>query len=366
MKTVATVGVVLGVVLGASTAMADGKMYSRETVPPEIPYQRALILFRDGTQTMILQSQYRAPNGTIEPSMGWVVPVPAVPQLGSMPADDASRLFSQLGRWTSPRATRLREYAMLAWWVGTVAVTIVALALRLGPWAARVAERRVAWDRMAMLGIAGCMFSLLLLPTLGHARGLSSVEVVVEQKVGVYDVQVVRSSDSGGLVEWLNGHAFRFTGADRAAFDSYLARGWCFVVARMDPRADTDAREVVSSGLAAPLIMRFATPRAVYPLALTATGGHDTEVLIYVASQHKMRVNGDLELRHAGYLEGERMYDTLRTAIPDGFFSDGELQSGYTSICKFKGRLTPEQMRKDAEFTEAADDEPYRSHEIVW
>lgn len=35
-------------------------------------------------------------------------------------------------------------------------------------------------------------------------------------------------------------------------------------------------------------------------------------------------------------------------------------------LCKFKGRLTPEQMKQDLIFEPAADNEPYRETKVVW
>ena len=45
-------------------------------------------------------------------------------------------------------------------------------------------------------------------------------------------------------------------------------------------------------------------------------------------------------------------------------FKDWEKKLGY--LCKFKGFLTPEQMKTDLEFVRAGDDEPYREHVYVW
>ena len=60
-----------------------------------------------------------------------------------------------------------------------------------------------------------------------------------------------------GLIGWLNKNDFKFGDRDRAAFDSYISKGWCFVVAIINPSTGEEERRIVSEGLAAPLILRF-------------------------------------------------------------------------------------------------------------
>jgi hypothetical protein len=94
MKRIATA---LMVVCTTVTALADGKMFWREEVPPTIPYQRALILYREGIQTLVLQSRYEVPKAGAKAPIGWVVPVPAPPEIASMSAESTRYMFLNLG-----------------------------------------------------------------------------------------------------------------------------------------------------------------------------------------------------------------------------------------------------------------------------
>jgi hypothetical protein len=93
----------------AMPAIGDGKMFWREKVPPTIPYQRALILFKDGTETLVLQSKYEIPKKETKASLGWVVPAPAVPEVATMRADAAQHMFLTLNLMSRPRVTSISD-----------------------------------------------------------------------------------------------------------------------------------------------------------------------------------------------------------------------------------------------------------------
>jgi hypothetical protein len=78
--------------LSVGIAQADGKLYSMDRVPPGIPFQRALILFHDGNETMLVQSRFLDAGVSTNPAYGWVVPSPAVPELASMSSDECEDL----------------------------------------------------------------------------------------------------------------------------------------------------------------------------------------------------------------------------------------------------------------------------------
>jgi hypothetical protein len=210
---------------------------------------------------------------------------------------------------------------------------------------------------------------LLLIPVYLHLgyryrTAALGVDVIAAERVGIYDVRVVRSGDPNALISWLNANEFMFTHEDRAVFDAYISRGWCFVVAKIPPRLEQVDWQIVSEGLAAPLILRFPHPNPVYPLALTGTVGHETQILLYLAGGTKMSCGDRLALRFSGKLWDGRLDPLLTEAEPNGFFRPQDLSSLY--LCKFKATLTPGEMTTDIDFRFAGDTTDYQEHIVEW
>jgi len=335
-------------------AHSDGKFYWNDRAPFWIPYQRGIILFDGKRETLLLQSKYEVPKKPRGGTMGWVVPVPTVPELASMDPDSALRLFLHLTRRSQPDVTRVSRVLLLIGGVlGLIVFVLTLFVCRRSP--RTVTIRNVAVIFM-ILGLLATM--LLFAPTLGVPR----VEVVKGERVGIYDVRVIRSDQPRAIVEWLNANGFRFTEADTKAFAQYVQHGWCFVVAKLGPSADKQKHEITMEGLAAPLIMRFPTETPVYPLALTATTGRKTKVLLYVAAQRKVACDERMELQYAGELRSGMPMPA--ETDPEDFFSETDLALSF--ICRFQATLTPEQMQTDLTFRFAPDNEPHRHHVVRW
>jgi hypothetical protein len=352
----------------AAPVLADGKFYTyEEEIPPEIPYQRALLMFARGQETLILQSKYQV-AGSSAGDLGWVVPVPSVPDLASMEARAARAMFDGLDLISYPKVTRIGSLLL----GGLVFLLLVGLpmfffvgVLSLLVRSCRPTRRQwgllVGW---AILGGLALMYVFLwMLPIGGAAGGIEGVEVIKAEQVGIYDVQVLRSDDATALLDWLDQHQFRFDEADTQAFDEYLRQGWVFVVARIDPSAAQGGEEVVSEGLVAPLILRFQAEAPVYPLALTATTGHPTQILLYLLGEDKWEDDGRLDLHYAGAAPSRAGLLDYEVE-PEGFFDDAE--GTFPVLCKFKGTLSPEEMREDLTFTLAKDYKPYRKWVVTW
>ena len=356
------------------TTQADGIFLWRERVPPSIPYQRALIMHRNNVETLILQSRYQAPPGSTSESLGWVVPVPAVPELASMGAASAQSLFRDLSLQTRPSVTRVSVVLTIVLYICSACAGFLLIAL---PAAThdirRLARFKPRWPRLTVLSGAAllmCTFTCFLLPALSKGTDSTGVETITTKSVGIYDVSVIRSQNASALIAWLNEHSFQFTAKDEAAFDASIKKGWCFVVAVVRAQSSPNTNASLSEGLANPLILRFPHDAPVYPLALTGTGGFDTEVLIYMIADHAMTAGDVLPLRYARS-QDQSVPSALLNANcidPPTFFDQDETTALFknATICKFKGTLTPAQMSQDLVFQQAASDEPYREHLVIW
>ncbi|MBN8456790.1 MAG: DUF2330 domain-containing protein [Verrucomicrobia bacterium] len=347
----------------AAEALADGKMFA-EKVPTTIPYQRAIILHTGETQTLVLQSQYQIPGASDTKALGWVVPVPAPPQITSVPTEQANLAFFWIDRATSPRVTRIGGIMWVPLFWSAVAafpVCLVGALLTLN-------QTRKRWLIGIAISIPIALVAILWPGTQSSKAGASGVETLKSQQAGIYDVKVIRAKAAADVLAWLNENAFRFGPDDEAAIQGYLDRGWVFTVAKIRPSTEPPKSSQMSDGLADPLILRFPAPNPIYPLALTATGGHDTEVLIYLASDIPRIGDGRLPLRYAGKgLPAGALCD-LMPAQDEGFGTNDELsgKSPFTRIAKFKGTLTPDQMRKDLEFLPDPKQTDYREHIFRW
>src|SRR4030043_1442775 len=132
-------------------AFGDGKFF-HERIPVGIPYQRAVLLLEDGTETLILQSKYKTTEIDDANSIGWVVPVPAVPELASMDADYAKMLFFSLSRRSQPIVVNLVYITIL---MGVIAIISILITKA-------VKSPTMKWWRITAGATSGCLLILLL------------------------------------------------------------------------------------------------------------------------------------------------------------------------------------------------------------
>ena len=175
--------ILLLLLLSAGSARADGKMYWRETVPPAIPYQRAVIFFRDGVETLLLQSKYELPGSGNPAPIGWVVPVPAVPELASLPADVAHEAFFLVDMDCPPHMIRISRVLY------TCFVVLCLMAFLFPPFVRRLPGGTRHPELVRLLATLGLCSPFILPVFMPALSGSGGVERISAQRVGIYDVQ---------------------------------------------------------------------------------------------------------------------------------------------------------------------------------
>ena len=353
-------------------ALGDGKFFAVEEVPPDIPYQRAFILFHEGSETLILQSKYELSNTETIDSLGWVVPVPSVPEIASADADIAWGSFLKTSYQAPPDLVRISRFIFpitVIFFLCCLGILLVLLVEY--PILSKIGLSKDVWKRRFRISILITFVAFFLIqltmPTLVKSAGAGvDVEIVKAEKAGVYDVKVVRSQSAETIIGWLSENGFSFNDNNTQVFEDYIDRGWCFVVAKVEPGSEIEEHKIVIEGMVAPLILKFETENAVYPLALTSTVGTETEILLYTFSENKLNCDERLTLRYANQKKSTRyMVNLLSVAEPKSIdLSSGIPESMY--FCKFKKKLKPEEMKSDLEFEFAQDNEPYREKKIMW
>ena len=337
-----------------SFASADGKFYARERVPPDLPYQRAIISYQDGTEIMVLQSKFAGQAD----DFGWVVPLPNPPKLGSVKKEDAESFFRQLGFSTQPKVIHLSESIMLICLLIMVALFIIlaigkivyAIRCQPAPKFFKFSLNHPIWIIPIILFIAS-----IATPNLLSSRG---VDLLHQEQVGIYDVKVIKSSNTADLINWLNEHKYKFTQQDEIIHNNYIQKGWCFVTARINPKESGADNFRSRDGLVNPLVMEFLSKEMVYPLSLTATIGSNTEILLYILGNHKAETDNRFTLEFAN----ETNYSLKELKIESKEIDMAKYSGKY--LTKFRGKLSSEQMKEDLILRQARDDKPY--HKTIW
>lgn len=336
------------------TINADGKFFPRDQIPPNIPYQRAIISYADGEELLILQSKF---EGEAK-DFGWVIPVPNPPKLGSMEPENADWLFRRLFSLTYPHHVP----------VTGIIIVVLFLALTVFLLIKGILYARNKKPIPILLRILGLIVTIIwilvllltfIVPARMESTAYKGIDIINEKQVGIYDVKVIKSSDSNELIKWLNEHQYKYEQKDEKTFSSYIQKGWCFVTARINSK-ELNSRNLRSyEGLANPLVMVFKTKEMVYPLTLTSTIGSETEVLIYVFNNNKVSTNNRLTLEFAE--ESSLSLTKLKIESEEGI-DITKFTGKY--VTKFKGKLTPIQMAEDLILTKAPDNQPYRR--TIW
>lgn len=267
-----------------TATLADGKFFPSMVggeKNPLIPHQRAIIAFRDGVQTLIVESSVQG----IGQDLGWVIPLPAEPtEITACKPGTLRSAYQVVGPKIRTSVGPGTQTSALVFAFSALVCALVAY------------DQKKTSGPQVMISLALvllCILILLLvillfLPSLGvelpttHGFG-----VLQHKQVGAYDVKVVSGSSAEPIRFWLKQNGFALPATASPVLEEYVKAGWCFAVSRI--HSDDDS--LLSPH---PLKFVFKAPRALYPMKLTGVDAGEMQLDLYVvgeqaASAHYMR-----------------------------------------------------------------------------
>lgn len=331
----------------AAVADSDGVYFDRvgPEIRPTIPYQRALVAFRGGLETMIVESVLNAPAG----EYAWVVPLPSPPKTME-PATPGTLESAVL--LTPPKVTIESDADRVARaLLGLLAV------IGVGIWGlSRHRDRSLRTSLRLMLecataGVAAWVVGLgFFAPRAmddassaktGDAGGVrASVQVLRRQTIGAYQAVVVKGADSEAILGWLRVNGFRVPAEAKPIMKEYVREGWCFMAAKL-------RTEAAGSAAPHPLKVTFDTPRAVYPMRLTAIAGSPVELDLFVVGEAFGTALG-LDTWATGTQQGA-VADVDSSGWPVPYYHPQLAAAMWdgAQVTRLRGMLRPADMAKD-------------------
>lgn len=257
--------------LVAALAFADGKFFSRSVKAPDMPRQRAVLVWKDGTETLIVESVVSTDGGQ---ELAWVLPVRGEPRdvgfatpgtVATLPAVLNPEIMS--GAQTGATILGLLALCLFVYVAATVGVR-------------KVSPRLFFFESIAILAICTVVVAIVF-PTFASARG--GAQVSPWTQTGGMEAAVVRG-EGAAVGRWLEENGFPVQPAESRAIADYASDAWSFVVCR--------AQSVEGDAAPLPLRVSFPTDRAVYPMKLTGVGLGSVHVDLTVVAESPVRARG--------------------------------------------------------------------------
>jgi len=252
---------------------ADGALLP----PDEIYYmyersQSALIIYNENREDLVISISF---TGNAE-DFGWIVPVPNQPDISKVD----SSLFRKLEEETEPKQNLLEKIR---------------------------GEQDAYYGKTMLESEAGDNFA-----------AESTVQVIEEESIGIFDYAILTAEDPSDLKEWMQDNNYKLpSGEESEDYDEYnpflnstssqselwsdalpiikdyIDSGWYFVTVRINNEY-TDSSGVqtqLEQGAVDPLRFSFETTDMIYPMELTAISKRTVSVELYIIDDHRVYVS---------------------------------------------------------------------------
>jgi len=233
--------------------------------------QKALIIYEDNREDLIISISF---SGSAS-DFGWVIPLPNQPDISKVDAD----LFSKLSTLTKPKKNLLEKIK---------------------------GEGEGYYYTKPMLESAA--------PAKDSAEE-STVTVVEEDTIGIYDYAILQAEKVDDLKDWMDENEYQLPGSSDEyypdifnpttttlgsswsdalpIFQDYIDSDWYFVTIKVNNTFtnSSGATTQLSSGAVSPLRFSFETTDMIYPMKLTGLEKKNIGSTLYVISDHKVKVS---------------------------------------------------------------------------
>jgi hypothetical protein len=265
--------------LANSVVLGDGKHFPEKAikVAPAIPSQRAIIAYKDGIETLMIESTLNGPGK----EFGWIIPLPNQPTKFEKTSPGLLKILSNQIQSRIIPETMDPFYSILGFAVG-----ITGWFFQISIFKPKFPIHHLLFWVLLILA-----WTFLFSPSLGlmtphftnaglggGPSSISGVTLVDQQEVGDYQVSVLEAKTADALDQWLSENGLiGLSAQDRPIIEDYISKGWCFIAARLHRPADGFSRPD-------PISVSFPTEKAIYPMRLTSTVGSNIYLELFVIS----------------------------------------------------------------------------------
>jgi hypothetical protein len=311
----------LWVAINIGVAKADGGIFVPHDFSGYETGQRAFIYFTGSSETLVISVNFR---GNAK-DFSWVIPTPAKPEIDQADLD----LFKDLEQMTNGGTQSKRLSA----------------------------------------GLSG-----------SGAPPSSSVQVIEQKKVGIYDTAVLKATDEQALANWLTTNGYTFPTDKNSELKSYVDNGWYFAIAKIQPDFTDQAKTDMAAmnGTLTPLKLTFPTDKIIYPMKLTGIAlrstlpkttatttatlkpgdipeivSSDMPIKLYILADHKTQ-NDSLPTDYAGWISESNRVNLNASLATD------QIPAGKEFFLTAMGATIPvAQISEDLIISNANDNEVY-------
>jgi len=201
---------------------------------------------------------------------------------------------------------------------------------------------------------SGCLFSGDSI-TGSSGDMATSVEVINEKSLGIFDTVTLSASDSDSLIKWLNGNGYKYSIQDKDIIDFYIQKGWFFTAMKIDSSAASSTPDYYYGYNINPVIFRYSASAPIYPMHLASINAEDsTDLVVYVLSDSKMTFPG-AKVEYANRIDDKEMEE-----ITDVYPAFGGLIGQNRYLTKLRRTFSIMEMESDIEITPAANNREFK------